>query len=139
MTVREVWLKCVNTNSSTKVMVYAPTSTGPVSEGPIWAIPDRVQRGEVAQFRLCGLTDKGSATEVWMFFGRGFEGMKKFMVSLFIVALVLLIAGFVWGGYYIYFLLEDSPAVSRVMVSVGSLLFAAPVMYFDRKDDLMDG
>ena len=35
--------------------------------------------------------------------------MKKFMVSLFIVALVLLIAGFVWGGYYIYFLLEDSP------------------------------
>lgn len=65
--------------------------------------------------------------------------MKKFMVSLFIVALVLLIAGFVWGGYYIYFLLGDSPAVSRVMVSVGALLFAEPVMYFDRKDDLMDG
>lgn len=65
--------------------------------------------------------------------------MKKFMVSLFIVALVLLIAGFVWGGYYIYFLLKDSPAVSRAMVSVGALLFAVPVMYFDRKDDLMDG
>lgn len=65
--------------------------------------------------------------------------MKKFMVSLFIVALVLLISGFVWGGYYIYFLLEDSPSVSRVMVSMGALLLAAPVMYFDRKDDLMDG
>lgn len=39
----------------------------PRFEGPIWAIPDRVQRSEVAQFRLCGLTDKGSATEVWMF------------------------------------------------------------------------
>lgn len=65
--------------------------------------------------------------------------MKTFMVSLFIMALVLLIAGFVWGGYYIYLLLEDSPTVSRVMVSVGALLFVAPVMYFDRKDDLMDG
>ncbi len=65
--------------------------------------------------------------------------MKKFVVSLFIVALVLLISGSMWGGYYIYFLLEDSPAVSRVMVSVGALLFAAPVMYLDRKDDLMDG
>lgn len=71
MTVREVWLKCVNTNSSTKVMVYAPASTSPVFEGPIWAIPDRVQRSEVAQFRLCGLTDKGSATEVWMFLAEG--------------------------------------------------------------------
>lgn len=65
--------------------------------------------------------------------------MKKFMISLFIVALVLLIVGSVWGGYYIYFLLEDSPAICRVMVSVGALLFAAPVMYFGRKDDLMDG
>lgn len=47
--------------------------TGPVFEGPIWAIPDRVQRGEVAQFRLCGLTDKGSATEVWMFLAEGIK------------------------------------------------------------------
>ena len=65
--------------------------------------------------------------------------MKKFMVALLIVSFVLLIVGGAWGGYYIYFLLEDSPAVSRAMVSVGALLFAAPVMYFDRKDDLMDG
>lgn len=65
--------------------------------------------------------------------------VSLFMVVLFMVALVLLIVGFVWGGYYIYFLLEDSPVASRVMASVGALLFAAPVMYFDRKDDLMDG
>ena len=37
--------------------------------------------------------------------------VSLFMVVLFMVALVLLIVGFVWGGYYIYFLLEDSPAV----------------------------
>lgn len=60
--------------------------------------------------------------------------MKKFMISLFIVALMLLIAGSMWGGYYIYFLLEDSPAVSRVMVSVGALLSTAPLMYFDRQE-----
>lgn len=36
--------------------------------------------------------------------------VSLFMVVLFMVALVLLIVGFVWGGYYIYFLLEDSPA-----------------------------
>lgn len=65
--------------------------------------------------------------------------MKKFMVALLIVSFVLLIVGGTWGGYYIYFLLEDSPAASRVLVSVASFLFAIPLMYFDRKDDVMDG
>ena len=67
----DVWLRCVNIHSETKVTVVAPGSSTPIYEGPMWAAPDKVQKGLVDVFNIEKVNTKGTAAEVRFMLAKG--------------------------------------------------------------------